>query len=61
MSAVQEFPKLTRRAKQSHNDIIAKNINPAAENPERVFHLMAAKLRMRFESDEPCSLQFRQI
>jgi hypothetical protein len=63
MSAVRvsKNQNLTRRAKQAHNDIIAKIIKPAPENPERVLCLTGPKLRTRFESDELCLQQFRQI
>jgi hypothetical protein len=58
---VSKNQNLTRRAKQAHNDIIAKIIKPAPENPERDFCLTELKLRMRFESTELCPLQFSQI
>jgi len=52
---------LTRRAKQAHNDIIAKTIKLAPEIPERAFRHRMRELQMRFELDELCLLDFRQI
>jgi hypothetical protein len=49
----QNTPKLTRRAKQVHNDIIAQIIKPAPENPERVFHLWSTNYKCRLNATNP--------
>jgi len=47
---VSKNPNLTRRAKQAHNDIIAKIVKPAPENPKRVFHLYVEFSKCGFNS-----------